>query len=206
MGSSFVVLGGYFNLLAGVLLLGYWYSYALFLPYGQLSSTLSILVRNRNWLWINALGIFGALAGLLGQASILAFQTPSAGWYSSIGFLVAVAGTTLLIGTMSWETVLWPLLQKHDPSLMEFGGPIYSSRIFLGFFVVSGLVFSLGYLLVGLGIALTSVLPPTAGLLVAIGAPTFGLGALFGRYQVYVRSAGVTLMSSGLIWLALAMV
>ena len=41
--------------------------------------------------------------------------------------------------------------------------------------------------------------------LVAIGAPTFGLGALGGKYQAYVRSLGVTLMSGGLIWLGLRM-
>ena len=51
----------------------------------------------------------------------------------------------------------------------------------------------------------TGILPWSSGLLLAIGAPTFGLGALFGRLQVYVRSLGVTLMSAGLIWLAISM-
>jgi hypothetical protein len=49
------------------------------------------------------------------------------------------------------------------------------------------------------------VLPRTGGLLLAIGAPTFGLGAMFGKVQVYPRSIGVTLLSAGLIWLGIGM-
>ncbi|MEE9514200.1 MAG: hypothetical protein V3V46_08980 [Anaerolineales bacterium] len=206
MGAAFVVASGYLNLIAGILLFIYWYAFALFLPYRELSTTLSILVSNRNWSWINSLGVLGALAGLLGQAGIFMIQITSINWYASVGFYVAVAGTTLLVGTMLWETALWPILQKHDEALLDFQGPIYSSKVFLRFFVVSGLIFGAGYVLVGIGIVQAGVLPPTAGIMLAIGAPTFGLGMMFGKYQVYVRSVGVTLMSIGLIWLALAMV
>jgi hypothetical protein len=205
MSDGFIRIGGCANLLAGILLLVYWYAYALFLPYGKLTTTLSILVRNRNWTWINALGVAGALLGLLGQASILMVQGVDSTWLAYMGFYIAVAGTTLLIGTMIWETVLWPILYRHDESLLDFTGPLYSSRSFIGFFIFSGLIFALGYVLVGVGIMQAGVLPSTAGLLLAIGAPTFGLGALFGKYQVYVRSLGVTLMSAGSICLALAM-
>jgi hypothetical protein len=206
MSNSFIVTGGYLNLIAGVLLIVYWSAFALFLPYGKLTTTLSILVSSRNWGWINTVGTAGALAGLLGQAAILAMQIPNTSWYSTAGFYVAVAGTALLVGTMLWEAVLWPILYRTDESMLEFQGPIYSSRSFLGFFIAAGLIFGVGYVLVGIGIAQSGVLPRIAGILLAIGAPTFGLGALFGKYQVYVRSVGVTLMSAGLIWLALSMI
>jgi hypothetical protein len=39
----------------------------------------------------------------------------------------------------------------------------------------------------------------------AIGAPTFGLGSLFGKLQIYPRSLGITLLSGGLIWLGVRM-
>jgi hypothetical protein len=205
MEDGFISIGAFSNLLAGVLLLVYWYAYAIFMPYRELTTTLSILVRNRNWTWINVLGVAGALLGMLGQGSILVFQGTDSSGYSAVGFYVAVAGTALLVGTMIWETVLWPILFRHDESLLDFTGPLYSSRTFIGFFVLSGLVFAVGYVLVGVGIMQGGVLPSTAGLLLAIGAPTFRLGALFGKLQVYVRSAGVTLMSAGSIWLALVM-
>ncbi len=205
MGIDFINISGYLNMVAGVVLLIYWYSFAIFLPYRELSTTLSILVKNRNWTWINTLGILGALSGLLGQAGIYVYQMANSNLYASIGFYIAVTGTTLLIGTMTWETVLWPILVEHESSLLDFQGPIYSSKAFLPFFIVSGLIYSIGYILVGIGIVQASVLPQVAGYLIAIGAPTFGLGSMFGKYQVYPRSLGVTLMSAGLIWLAFGM-
>ncbi len=206
MGDNFLHISGLINVIAGVTLIVYWYAFALFLPYRKLSTTLSILVKNRNWTWINGLGVFGALSGLLGQAGIYVIQAANTNLYASFGFYIASAGTTLLIGTMLWETILWPILVKHEETLLDFQGPIYTSKTFFPFFIVAGLIYSLGYILVGIGIVQADVLPRVAGYLLAVGAPTFGLGAMFGKAQVYVRSAGITLMSGGLIWLGLVMV
>lgn len=203
--NSFILISGLLNLAGGVLLLVYWYAFAIFLPYGKLSDTLAILVENRNWTWINSLGALGALCGLLGQAGIYVLQMENPSLASSIGFFVAVAGTTLLIGTMLWESVLWPILVKHDRNLLSFQGPIYTSKTFFPFFVIAGLIYSAGYILVGIGIIQAGLLPKFTGYLIAIGAPTFGFGSMFGKYQVYPRSLGVTLMSAGLIWIGLIM-
>lgn len=205
MGDNFLHISGLINVIAGVTLIVYWYAFALFLPYRKLSTTLSILVKNSNWTWINGLGVFGALSGLLGQAGIYVIQAANTNLYASFGFYIASAGTTLLIGTMLWETILWPILVKHEETLLDFQGPIYTSKTFFPFFIVAGLIYSLGYILVGIGIVQADVLPRVAGYLLAVGAPTFGLGAMFGKAQVYVRSAGITLMSGGLIWLGLVM-
>jgi hypothetical protein len=205
MADGFITTSAILNLVSGLALLVYWYAYAFFLPYGDLSTTLSILVKNRHWQWINALGVLGALAGLLGQAGIYVIQLPNSNWFAGIGYYVATLGTALLVGTMLWDTILWPILVKQDASLLDFQGPIYSSKTFLPFFVASGLIYSAGFVLVGIGIVQLSILPVAAGYLIAVGAPLFGLGAMFGKYQVYVRSFGVTLMVVGLIWLGLAM-
>ena len=205
MGNEFVVISAYLNLFAGIALLVYWYAFALFMPYGELSTTLAILVKNRHWVWINVLGVLGALTGLLGQGGIYVIQMSNANWVGSLGFYVASTGTTLLIGTMLWETVLWPILVKNDETLLDFQGPLYTSKTFLPYFIVAGLIYSLGYILVGIGIVQAGVLSKTAGILLAVGAPTFGLGAMYGKYQVYPRSVGVTLMSIGLIWIGLGM-
>ena len=204
--DEFARIGGFMNLIAGILLLAYWYAFAILLPYRDLSTTLSILVRNRHWRWINALGATGALAGLLGQTGIYIVQIPMANWYTLVGFYVAVTGTAFLLSTMLWDTILWPILDKRDNSLLDFQGVIYSSRTFLGFFILSGLIFATGYILVGIGIVQAGVLPRLAGIMLAIGAPAFGLGSLFGSYQVYPRTVGITLLSAGLIWLALKMI
>jgi len=205
MGNEFVVISAYLNLFAGIALLVYWYAFAIFMPYGELSTTLAILVRNRHWVWINVLGVLGALTGLLGQGGIYVIQMSNANWVGSFGFYIAVTGTTFLIGTMLWETVLWPILVKYEESLLDFQGPIYTSKTFLPFFIFAGLIYSAGYVLVGIGIVQAGILPKIAGILLTVGAPTFGLGSMFGKYQVYPRSVGVTLMSIGLIWIGLGM-
>jgi hypothetical protein len=81
-----------------------------------------------------------------------------------------------------------------------------NSKTFLPFFIVAGLIYSLGYVLVGIGIIQAGILPSLTGYLIAIGAPAFGLGSLFGKMQVYPRTLGVTLMSVGLIWVGLSMI
>ncbi len=204
--GTYLQISGFLNIAGGMLLVIYWYAFAIFMPYGKLSDTLAILVENRNWTWINSLGVLGALFGLLGQAGIYFVHTGSTSPISSIGYYVAVAGTLLLIGTMLWETILWPILIQHDRNLLSFSGPIYTSKVFLPFFVIAGLIYSAGYILVGTGIIKAGILPSTTGYLLAIGAPTFGLGSMFGKYQVYPRSLGVTLMSVGLIWIGIVMV
>jgi hypothetical protein len=205
MVDSFVAGGGAINIASGILLIVYWYAFAIFMPYRELSTTLSLLVKNRNWMWINALGVLGALLGLLGQPAILVAQFETVSIVGVLGFFIASVGTVLLLGTMLWETVLWPILVRQDSSLLDFNGPIYRSKTFIPYFVSAGLLYSAGYAMVGAEIMRAGVLPETAGLLIAIGAPTFGLGAMFGKYQAFVRSVGVTLLSVGLVWLGIGM-
>lgn len=203
--DTFLLISGVLNIAGGFFLVIYWYAFAIFMPYGKLSDTLAILVENRNWVWINSLGILGALFGLLGQAGIYFLQLGNIGLVSSTGYYIAVAGTLLLIGTMIWETVLWPILVQYDRNLLSFQGPIYTSKVFLPFFISAGLIYSAGYILVGIGIIKAGILPSLTGYLLAIGAPTFGLGSMFGKLQVYPRSLGVTLMSVGLVWIGIVM-
>ncbi len=203
--DSFIAGSGAINIAAGILLIIYWYAFAIFMPYGELSTTLSLLVKNRNWMWINVLGVLGALLGLLGQPAILVAQFEIVNIIGVLGFFIASVGTVMLIGTMLWETVLWPILVRQDASLLDFDGPIYRSKTFVPFFIAAGLLYSAGYAMIGASIMRTGVLPETAGMLIAVGAPMFGLGAMFGKYQAFVRSVGVTLLSAGLIWLGIAM-
>jgi len=103
------------------------------------------------------------------------------------------------------STTLAILVKNRNWQWINFQGPVCLSRTFLTSFVASGLIYSAGLILVGIGIVQANTLPAAAGYLVAVGAPLFGLGAMFGKYQVYPRSAGVTMMGIGLLWIGLAM-
>jgi hypothetical protein len=205
MTREFLRLSGAFNVAAGVLLLGYWYSFVVLMPYGELSTTLSLLVLDPAWTTVNAVGAAGAILGMLGLPGLYAQHATRLGRSGLVGFMSALLGSALLMGPMLWDTIVWPALARHDPSLLDFDGPIYRSAAFLPFFASAGLVWGLGYAVLAIRIARTGVLPRIAAWLVAVGAPLFGLGALLGKAQAIPRSIGITAFCAGLVWLGLAM-
>jgi hypothetical protein len=192
---------GYVNIIAGALLLGYWYLYAILLPYNKLDTTLSILVANKNWHLVNILGVSGSIMGLLGLVGIFIKGSDKFGPYGIIGFTLAFIGTVLLTGALLWDTVIWPILTDFDPAILDFQGPIYSSKTFVPFFLISGIIYSLGYIAFGMAMAKSGEFQNVPSILLAIGAPLFGLGSMFGKLQVYPRTIGITLFGTGLIWI-----
>jgi hypothetical protein len=203
--ATFIQWAAVANILSGVLLLTFWSLFAVLLPYRQLADTLSILVMNRYWVLVNLFGVTGAIAGLFGLVGIFVSLGDHASALSLFGFVLAFLGTVLILGTLLWDTVIWPILANHDPKMLDFQGPIYSSKTFLPFFITAGLLYSVGYLLFGLAIANSAAFPAGTGWLLAAGGPLFGLGPLFGKLQVFFRTVGIVLLSAGLIWLGFVM-
>ena len=198
--QKFINITGYFNIAAGVVLLAFWFLYALLLPYQKLDHTLSILVNNQHWGLVNILGVAGSILGLIGLVGIYIQNAEATQTAGMVGFLLAFIGTVLLTAALVWDTVIWPILVGHDASLLDFNGPIYASRTFVPFFIIAGIIYSLGYLILGITLARSGVNPFWGSLMIAFGAPLFGLGAMFGKLQVYPRTIGVTLFCIGLIW------
>jgi len=196
---------GYANIIGGLLLLAFWYLYAILLPYNQLDTTLSLLVKHRNWVLVNVLGVSGSIVALVGLVGIYIYSKGNISNLGHFGFLLAFIGTVLLTGALLWDTIIWPILANHDASLLDFQGPIYQSRTFVPFFVTSGAAYSLGYILFGIAIAQSGIFPLWTGWFLAIGGPLFGLGAIFGKLQVYPRTLGITLFAIGMIWIGLIM-
>lgn len=201
----FVQYSGYFNLASGILLFLFWYLYAILMPYSQLDTTLSLLVLNKNWTFVNLLGSLGALLGTVGLVGLFISMQGQLSKIATWGFVIALIGSILMFITLVRDTLLWPILAQHDPSLLDFNGPIYTSKAFVPFFIFSGVVYTVGYVIFGLAIANSGLYPLWAGHLFAWGALLFGLGAAFGDLQVHIRSAGITALSAGLIWLGYLM-
>ncbi|HSG45654.1 MAG TPA: hypothetical protein VLA72_21130, partial [Anaerolineales bacterium] len=203
--KTFTLWSGYFNIASGILMFLFWYLYAILLPYGQLSSTLSLLVLNKNWTFVNILGALGALLGIVGLVGLFISIGDKLGNFATLGFIIALLGSILMFIALMRDTLLWPILANHDPSLLDFSGPIYTSKTFMPFFIFSGVLYTLGFVIFGFSIAGSGLYPAWAGHLLAWGALLFGLGAAFGEWQVIIRSIGITALSISLVWLGYLM-
>lgn len=197
-----IVLGAVLHVLAGVALAGFWYLYALVLPFRRLREGVWHLARDRNWTWINLMGSGGAVLAILALVVLWRVHSPLGGQMGSIGVLLGAAGLSMLGGNLAWEAILWPILARRDEGVLAFDGPIYRSRVMLGFFGVAGLVFSAGFVLVGLALR-EGTLGEAPAWCLTLGAPAFALGPLFGNLQVIVRSVGITALAVGEVWIGL---
>ena len=203
--KTFVQWSGYFNIASGILMFLFWYLYAILMPYGQLSNTLSLLVLNKNWVFVNILGSLGALFGIVGLVGLFISTEGKLGNFATLSFIIALIGSILMFIPLMRDTLLWPILANHDPSLLDFSGPIYTSKTFMPFFIFSGVLYTLGFVIFGLSLNGSGLYPVWAGHLLAWGALLFVLGAAFGEWQVIIRSIGITALSISLVWLGFLM-
>lgn len=180
------------NAAAGVLLLGFWFGYALVLPFDRLSEGVWHLAVTRWWVPVNLVGVTGTVFASGGL--ILISWTQDLTTLGMVSVLVAVAGLQLLGGNLAWESVVWPVLAHERHRLLAFNGPLYQSRVLLGYFAVAGLLFALGYSL--FGFALGPGYPMVIRIGLGLGAVLFAVGSLTGRYQVIVRSLGICMLTA----------
>lgn len=203
--KTYIQWSGYINIASGVLMLLFWYLYAILLPYGQLSTSLSLLVLNKNWTFVNILGSLGALLGIVGLVGLFLSMEGRLTDLAVLGFIIALLGSILMFVALMRDTLLWPILANHDPGLLDFSGPIYTSKTFLPFFIFSGVLYTIGNIIFGLSLSGTGLYPAWTGHFLAWGALLFGMGALTGGWQVYIRSIGITAYSISLLWLGYLM-
>jgi hypothetical protein len=106
----------------------------------------------------------------------------------------------LLGGQLLWETFVWKILVNSQSNLLNFDGPVFTNKPLLGVMITGGLVFSVGYLLIGFACRLCDKLPNFGIQLFILGAPLFGLGPLFGPLQQIIKTVGIVLFATGIIW------
>jgi hypothetical protein len=105
--------------------------------------------------------LLGALIGLYVR------QVEAAGVLGLVGFLVAFLGTALLIGGAWEEAFGTPTLAEIAPQAVSSEGP----PKWLGFgFILSGVLFSLGWVLFGVSTLRARVYPRAAAILLILGA------------------------------------
>ncbi|MBL7110907.1 MAG: hypothetical protein ISS19_03080 [Bacteroidales bacterium] len=203
--NRFIRVSGFFNIIFGAVFLIYWSLYGLFLPFKEYSTSIVPLVSDPDWVWINSLGAFAPMFGIVGVTGIFFIQKDKGNWGAITGFVLTVFGLTLASAQMFWETYIWKIISLSNPELLIYDGPLYNNAVLFGVMVTGAVIFSLGYFLLGIYSRNIDSLPSLGLQLLIIGAPLFGLATLFGPIQQIIRIIGIAGFSSGLIILGVRM-
>ena len=136
------------------------------------------------WVPVHLLG-FAALAVIqLALVGIFAYQIQRAGRLGVAGFLIAFFGTAMML--LEGREHLF----SHD-----FGR---GTPLGLWELVAASVIFSVGYILLGVAIGRADVLPRGAGILLAIGGPIVAFSPPIGVLAVLI--VGHALFGLGLVW------
>ena len=141
------------------------------------------------WVPVHLLSFATLIAVLLVLVGVFVRQLPRSGRLGLAGFLAAFVGTSMML--MEGREHLF----SHD-----FG---QGTPVGLWQLIATSLVFSVGYILLGVAIYRAGVLPRGAGVLLAVGGPIVAFSPPVGILAVLV--VGHALFGAGLAWLGYAL-
>lgn len=126
-----------------------------------------------------------------------------AGTLGALGFVLAFVGTALFIGAGFFQGFIMPALGA-DPAtrpLLEMSGPLLGGPLGQAF-AGGGMIFAAGYVLFGIAVARSRVLPAGVGLLWALSSPILGLSPLM---PLWARTLGSVAWGLANLWLGVAL-
>jgi hypothetical protein len=136
------------------------------------------------WVPMHLLFFAALIATLLALFGILVYQLRQAGGLGLVGFSMAVVGTAMML-----------LEGREHLFSPDFG--VGTPRGLLQL-IIASLVFSVGYILLGVATARAGVLPRGAGILLAVGGPIVAFSPPIGVPAVEI--VGHALFGGGLLW------
>lgn len=154
------------------------------------------------WVVVTLVSLIGSLLLLLGLPGIAARQASRAGWLGFIGFILTFLGGFLFTSFSVVTLLILPWLAQVAPKLAASNGP----SSFFVFFLVAGILFALGGILLGIAVMRAGILPRWAGLLLLIGA-VFNLVTfpLNGILSSIISTVAFVLFAGGLGWMGYAL-
>jgi hypothetical protein len=155
-----------------------------------------------SWIWLPAhmLPNVGAILVLFGLVGLLARQLERAGKLGVVGFVVAFFGTASFVMGAMIEAFIIPFMGLQNPMFEEGPPPPGIGEAFMTITVL----FTVGYVILGIATYRAAVLPRSVGTLLVIGAVAWmgfeQIGALLlGSDALW--AIGPVLMGAGLCWL-----
>jgi len=195
--KNFLRITGLANIISAICLLLFWFLYAILLPIDQVPTNYHLLILDPDWLLVNGLGVIGFILVLVGILGIFFKQFNELTELGMFAFLITIVGVVLYNAGMYYETFIWPILAVSDPNLVTLStGPIYSNPVFFMMQILSGSIFSIGFIIFGYSTYKTKSFSKWAILLLVIGVFLF----IPGFFPYIVRTVGIVVYAVGLIW------
>lgn len=151
-------------------------------------------------LWKIDYGMFLAVLvlTLFALVGMLSKQIDRINLVGVFGYILAFAGTAILIGAGTFEGFVSPTLaaSAQTQALLNPQGALISAL--LPIFMLGGICFALGYILFGIFIIQAKIFPPLAGILLIISGPILGLSPAM---PPLARMIGSVIFGLANIWL-----
>ncbi|MCG3252892.1 MAG: hypothetical protein KAX09_03520 [Candidatus Heimdallarchaeota archaeon] len=106
MNKNFLRITGVANIVSAVLLLLFWFLYAILLPLNEVPTNYHLLILDTNWLLVNILGVFGFVLALVGILGLFFKQYNELTWYGVVGFLITFVGQVFYNAGIYYETFI----------------------------------------------------------------------------------------------------
>jgi len=120
------------------------------------------------WWIVTLVTLIGELLLVLGLSGIVVRQAQRVGWLGLVGFVLMFIGEFLFTSFDVTALLVSPWLAQDAPKLAKLLGGNGLASLFV-FFLIAGILFSLGGILLGIATMRARVLPRWAGLLLIIG-------------------------------------
>ena len=153
----------------------------------------------------HTLGVAAMVLMLFGVVGLYAHWIANWGRLGLIGFLLSFIGTALLLGVIFFDAYFVPIIAADAPKLLDTKGPLNTLPGVLAL-ALPGVIWGVGFILLGIAIMRTSVLPRWGGLLLIIGAIVLNLPPQpIGPVPLFVLTIGAIVFCVGLALLGYAL-
>ena len=181
--------------ISGILLIIWWALLGISQMFSNSGDSLSQLVQSTTWIPINIIGLIAALFLVIGLMRILFEEESSLGL---LGVIISIFGVVLFTAVQFEETFVWPLLARYSDNLLEINGPMFTNLSWLSIYIIMGVLFALGFIIIAIHSLRRNIFPKTPSILMIIGAPIFGSGIYL---PIMIRTIGLIFLSISFIWI-----
>ena len=184
--------------ISGILLIIWWALLGISQMFSNSGDSLSQLVQSTTWIPINIIGLVAALFLVIGLIRILFEDESSLELLGFLGVILSIFGVVLFTSVQFDETFVWPLLARYSDNLLEINGPMFTNLSWLSIYIIMGVLFALGFIIIAIHSLRRNIFPKTPSILMIIGAPIFGSGIYL---PIMIRTIGLIFLSISFIWI-----